>query len=254
MSAPAETVDIPEYQDTDLAAGEELAGELAFWLVHLLITMGDLSDDVGEYGVTQSEFDAMLERLSDAEQPWPVFRVPFGGGHTAFAVYANLEDENTVEFSVRHPAWGRLGHLGQCGPEHAGPGLAWAELTAIAASVPQGASDSEGLVDPAQRLLLMLPMLGDAATPEDAWRVVARALSRCGMPDDAALRLARELLGTDVPDRLVEPSWTVEGDNPVPVCSSRYSPRQVPIALGITPDQARALADALRGHGNPDLV
>lgn len=245
----AKTVDIPEYLDTELVAGEQLAREPAFWLAHLLVTMGDLSADADEYDVHPAAFEAMLQRLSDAEQPWPVFRVPFGGGHMAFAAYANFEDENTVEFAVRHPAWGRLGHLGQCGPESAGPGLSWAELTAIAASVPENASDTEGLVDPAQRLLLLLPMLGDAATPEEAWGVVARALSRCGIPKDVAPRFARELLGTDADDWLVEPSWTVAEGNPVPVCSSRYSPRQVPIALGITLNQAQALADALRGDG-----
>ncbi|WP_329467092.1 hypothetical protein [Streptomyces sp. NBC_01431] len=249
MSGTAEIVDIPEYVDFELVAGEQLAREPAFWLAHLLVTMGDCSADAEEYGVAQSAYEAMLDRLSDAEQPWPVIRVPFGGGHTAFAVYANFEDESTVEFAVRHPAWDRLGHLGECGPESAGPGLSWAELTVIAASLPESASDLDGLVDQAQRLLLLLPMLGDPATPEEAWAVVARALSRCGIPGDVAPRFARELLGTDADDRRVEPFWTVAVDNPVPVCSSQYSPRQVPIALGITLNQAQALADALRGDG-----
>ncbi|MET8871245.1 hypothetical protein [Nocardia sp. NPDC004604] len=247
MSDITKSVDVPEYTDAELVAGEELAREPAFWLAHLLVTMGDLSADTDEYGVAASVFEPMLERLSDAEQPWPVFRVAFGGGHTTFVVYANFEDTNTVEFVVRHPAWDRLGHLGQCGPEEAGPGLSWTELTAIAASVPENASDAEGLVDPAQRLLLLLPMLGDAATPEDAWEVVVRALVRCGAPDDVAPRFARELLGTDMDDGYSEPSWMVAGDNPVPICSSHYSPRQIPIALGITPNQAQALAEALRG-------
>lgn len=254
MSDSAETVFIPEYLDTALVAGEELARDPAFWLTHLLVTMGDLSAGADDYDVTPAAFEAMLERLSDADQPWPVFRVPFGGGHTAFAVYANFEDENTVDFAVRHPAWGRLGHLGQCGPEHAGPGLSWTELTSIAAGVPESAADAEGLLDPAQRLLLLLPMLGDAATPEGAWDVVARALSRCGVPMDIATRFARELLGADTDDLLAEPTWTVAEDSPVPVCSSRHSPRQVPIALGITPDQAQALAAALRGDGQSALI
>ncbi|MFB7467289.1 hypothetical protein ACFCZ1_27955 [Streptomyces sp. NPDC056224] len=253
MSDTAEIVDIPEYVDFELVASEQFTLEPAFWLAHLLVTMGDLSADAEEYGVAQSAYEGMLDRLSDAEQPWPVIRVPFGGGHTAFAVYANFEDENTVEFAVRHPAWDRLGHLGQCGPESAGPGLSWAELTAIAASVPESASDTDGLVDQAQRLLLLLPMLGDPATPEEAWAVVARALSRCGMPEDVAPRFARELLGTDADDRRVEPFWTVAVGNPVPVCSSRHSPRQVPIALGIALNQAQALADALRGD-HPSCV
>ncbi|MEV6107341.1 hypothetical protein AB0M28_21920 [Streptomyces sp. NPDC051940] len=249
MSDAAQIVVIPEYVDCELVGGERLAREPAFWLAHLLVTMGDLSADAQDYGVAPFAYEAMLERLGDAGQPWPVLRVPFGGGHTVLAVYANFEDANTVEFIVRHPSWGRLGYLGQCGPEPAGPGLSWAELTAVAASVPQGASDTAGLVDQAQRLLLLLPMLGDAATPKEAWAVVARALVRCGIRDDVAPRFARELLGTDAVDRLVEPSWTLAEGNPVPVCSLGHSPRRVPIALGITLEQARALAEALRGDG-----
>jgi hypothetical protein len=200
--------------------------------------MGDLPDD-------EEALEEMLQRLSDAEAPWPVLRVPFGGGHTAIAVYANYEDENNVEFAVRHPAWGRLGHLGNFGPEGAGPGLSWAELTTIAANVPENASAADGLIDPAQRLLLLLPMLGDVATPTDAWSVVAEAMSRCGIPEDAAVRLAKELVGTSTEDHQIKPSWTVGEDSPVPVCSSNYSPRRIPLALGITPDQAQALAAAL---------
>jgi len=39
----------------------------------------------------------------------------------------------------------------------------------------------------------------------------------------------------------------VTGGNPIAVCSSRYSPRQLPLALGITAPQSQALADALTG-------
>ncbi|MQY22132.1 hypothetical protein [Nocardia macrotermitis] len=248
MSETARVVDVPEYLDAELVAGEEFADGPAFWLAHLLITMGDLDADPEAYGVTESVFETVMERLGDAGLPWLTFRVPFGGGHTALAIYVNFEDESTVEFVVHQPDWGRLGHLGQCGPSSAGPGLSWQELTAIAAAVPQGVSDAEGLLDPAQRLLLLLPMLGDAATPDDAVDVVAQALVRCGMIDDVAARFARELLETDADDRPVAPSWIVAEDNPVPICTSRYSPRQVPIALGISRTQAQALADALRGE------
>ena len=240
-----EGVDIREYLDTDLIASEDLAVDPAFWLNHLLLTMGDLPDDAAIYGVSAEALEEMSSRMSDSDAPWPVFRVPFDGGHTALVVYANYEDENNIEFVVRHPDWGRLGHLGNYGPEGAGPGLAWAELTAIAASVPQNASPADGLVDPAQRLLLLLPMLGDAATPAQAWGVVAEALAHCGIPQDAAARLAKELLGDSVDAFQMKPSWTFTDGSPLLICSSQYSPRQIPLALGITPEQAQALAAAL---------
>ncbi len=148
-------MEIPEYQDTELVAAEDLAAEPAFWLAHLLSTPGDLS--------------------------------------------ANTE---------------QLGAADQYGPESAGPGLSWTEPTAIAADVPPDASHSQGLTDPDQRLLLCL---------------------------------AQELMGTGRDDLMFEPSWTVTADSLIPVCTSEYSPRRIPLAHGITAEQSRALAIAL-GH------
>ncbi|WP_406076240.1 hypothetical protein [Streptomyces virginiae] len=234
-------VDVPEYvQDRELVAGEELARDPAFWLAHLMLTIGDPGEPSEPYGVDASAYDEMVERLGDPDLPWPVLRLRFDGGHTAYAVYANEEDENNVEFFVRHPRWGRLGHLGQCGADDALPGLSWTELVTLATST-QG--DGEGLTDPSERLLLLLPMLGDADLPAEAPDTVARALAHCGIRADAAGELAATLVGE--PDPAGGPRWAVTDANPIPVCSAPYSPRRVPLALGITPDQAHALAAAL---------
>src|SRR5262245_2196467 len=240
-----ENLIIREYaDDAELVPSEDLGGDPAFWFAHLMLTLGDhLSTDPEQYGVAASTFDAMVDRLGDHFQPWPVFRVPFGGGHTILVVYSHF-DAFQIEYVVRHPDWGRLGFLGDFGPEPRGPGLSWAELIAIAEARPPDGAARAGLSDAAQRLVLLLPMLGDAATPADASTVVAEALVRCGMSADVALRFAAELIGSDMSRK---PSWSAGPDNPVPVCSWHNSPRQVPIALGITPDQALALADALRG-------
>lgn len=246
------SLEIPEYIDTELVVEEDLAREPAFWLAHLQLSMGDDPDrDSTDYGIPAAAYEQTLERLSDPDQPWPVFRVPFAGGHTAYAVYANFEDENTIEFCVRHPTWDRLGHLGQHGPEYAGPGLSWPELTALAASPPTKIDAADGLSDRAHRMLLLLPMLGDAATPVTAWLSVAEALSHCGFPEDAATRFAQDLMGTTPAAYQLKPAWKITDESPVPVCESKYSPRQIPLALGISSEQAEALASALRGEPAP---
>ncbi|MER5177138.1 hypothetical protein ABT009_01950 [Streptomyces sp. NPDC002896] len=239
------TVHIPEYlEDCELVAGEDLAREPAFWLAHLMLTVGDPSEDPERYGVDASVYEEMVERLGDPEELWPVLRVPFTGGHTAYVVYANFHDVNNVDFFVRHPEWGRLGYLGQCGADEAGPGLSWTELAILTEATQHS---SEGLTDGSQRLLLLLPMLGDADMPPEARHMVAQALAHCGIRSDVADELATVLVGEQEPDS--EPHWTVTTDSPIAVCASSYSPRHIPLALGITPSQAQALADALNGRG-----
>ncbi len=145
-------VHVPEYQqDCELVAGEELARSPAFWLAHVLMAMGKYEEPAERYGVDAAEFDGVVGS-ADPEEPWPVFRVGCGGGHTVHAVYVNWEDGSSVDFFVRHPAWGRLGHLGQCGADAAGPGLAWTELLALAGGCTGGrggADRSVGAAAPA---------------------------------------------------------------------------------------------------------
>lgn len=100
------SVHVPEYlEDCELVSGEDLALEPAFWLAHLLLTVGDPSEDPQRYGVDAAAYEEMAERLSDPEEPWPVLRASLAGGHTAYVVYANFEDVNNVDFFVRHPDW-----------------------------------------------------------------------------------------------------------------------------------------------------
>jgi hypothetical protein len=51
----------------------------------------------------------------------------------------------------------------------------------------------------------------------------------------------------DEPGLAHQPRWSVAADSPIPVCSSDYSPRRIPLALGITEEQAHVLAEALAG-------
>ncbi|MFE2407442.1 hypothetical protein ACFXDE_03755 [Kitasatospora sp. NPDC059408] len=232
---------IAEFLDGDeVVAGEHLAGDLAFWFAHFVISFGVEDETAEEYGVDADAHEAMIERLGDAAAPGTALRVPFDGGHSAYVVWQNWEDESTVDYLVHHPAWGRLGFLAQDGPHGSGPGLSWPELVKLAGSAQDGA---DGLADPARRLLLLLPALGDADTPAGARGVVAKALADVGFPADAVDELAGHLLGD--PGSAHQPTWSVREGSPIPVCSSDHSPRRVPLALGITAEQAKALAAAL---------
>ncbi|WP_328402446.1 hypothetical protein OHS70_29930 [Streptomyces sp. NBC_00390] len=239
-----ERVEIPEYeQEFELAGSEQLVTGPEFWFLHLYMWQGEPRATAESFGADTADVDALYERLFDEDAPWPVFRVPFGGGHAAVVAYRNFPEDNGIDYFVHHPEWGRLGHLGQMDGHDTGPGLSWRELITVADDVQAG---MPGLTDPAERFLLLLPMLGDMDMPADASRIVAERLTRCGIPEAQALDIAGRVLDNPFWDA---PGWEVRDSSPVPVCTGSSSPRfMMPLAQGITAEQTRSLADALAGR------
>ncbi|WP_327249468.1 hypothetical protein [Streptomyces sp. NBC_01320] len=250
---------ISGYEDDPLVAGEGLLSRPAFWAAYLM-WMCETDDEDGEpaaewFGADEADVDAAYAELVDEGQ-WPVFRVPFGGGHSAVVVNRNFPEDEGTEYFVTHPEWGRRhGALATLDGHQAGPGLSWRELVHIANSVPSDAHDP-GIHDPYARLLLLLPALGDEDLPADAVERVSQALvSVAGAPAGEATHVAQRLL-LDHP--LWEPArWEIPGPSPLsgggaPLCdgilqcdgylSPRYGMR---LAQGITAEQSERLARAL---------
>ncbi|QNP63487.1 hypothetical protein [Streptomyces genisteinicus] len=237
--------------DDPLVAGEDLLTLPGFWLCHLgvLCPSGTRPET---FGADAADADAAFETVMD-EDSWPVFRIPFGGGHTAVVLYRNFDDDAGVEFFVTHPEWaGRQGHLATIDGHPAGPGLAWPELRHIA-HTPDAAAP--GVQDPHARLLLLLPVLGDTDLPDDAAAQVAASLTATGTPAGEAPALASVLLAHN-------PFWSPAGwalpsasplsgttDAPwegVLCCDGPLSPRNgLRIAQGINRAQHERLAAAL---------
>ncbi|MFG2416918.1 hypothetical protein [Streptomyces goshikiensis] len=203
------------------------------------------------FGAGEEDVDAACEALM-GEERWPVFRIPFGDGHTVVVVDGNHPDDGGNLYFVTHPEWGgRQGHLATISPHHqAGPGLSWGELIRIAANPDLTAP---GIHDPDVRLLLLLPILGDVALPSDAANMVSSALARTGMQADNASRVAEMILWNPI----WEPAqWEFRARSPLSggehefqgllECTVAGSPRfGVQLAEGITREQSDRLAQAL---------
>ncbi|WP_406859276.1 hypothetical protein ABZO31_02865 [Streptomyces sp. HUAS MG47] len=248
--------EIEESEAALVAPGEELLALPGFWAAYLMWLCRTEEGEQPEpawFGVDGADADAAYEALSDPER-WPVFRVPFGGGHTVVVQACNLPDDPGTQYVVTHPDWDHRGHLATLDGHHAGPGLAWSELLRIARTPDLQAP---GLHDPHVRLLLLLPVLGDADLPPAAGGIVRDALVRVGAPEDEAGRLSEALL---VDHPLWEPAeWIRPTASPLSgaapddrlfdgilLCDEPHSPRSgVSLARGITQAQTRALAHAL---------
>ncbi|MFF0291365.1 hypothetical protein [Streptomyces sp. NPDC005262] len=141
-----------------------------FWAAYLMwLSQTEDYDPVpGWFGVDGADADAACDALSD-EDRWPVFRIPFAGGHTALVLGRNVPDDPETEYFITHPEWERHGHLATVGGHQAGPGLAWRELHHIARTPNL---NSAGVHAEHARLLLLLSTLGDHDLPQDAAAVL----------------------------------------------------------------------------------
>ncbi|MFF7213774.1 hypothetical protein ACFZAU_25085 [Streptomyces sp. NPDC008238] len=241
---------IDGFEKAPVVAGEELLALPGFWAAYLLwlSQTEDYDPELSYFNVDGADADAAYDALND-EDRWPVFRIPFTGGHTATVLGVNIPDDPGTEYFITHPAWGRRGHLASVGGHHAGPGLSWRELHHIARRPDH---DAPGIHDEHARLLLLLPALGDQDTPEDAADHVGKALSHVGILPSRGLA---ESLLTDHP--LWEPvEWTPLAPSPLSgsqepfrgilQCDEPMSPRcGIRIAQGITREQSDRLARAL---------
>ncbi|MFH9552758.1 hypothetical protein [Streptomyces sp. NPDC017435] len=241
---------IQGFENAPLVAGEELLELPGFWAAYLMwLSETQEYDPVPEwFGVDGADAAEAWQALSH-EDRWPVFRIPFAGGHTALVLGCNLRDDPGTEYLITHPEWGRHGHLATLGGHQAGPGLSWRELTHIARTPDL---DASGVQAEYVRLLLLLPALGDRDLPQDAEKTLSDALAHAGLPD--TLGLAQALLA-DHP--LWEPAeWTLSAASPLSgsqepfpgilQCDEPMSPRcGTRLAQGITREQSDLLAHAL---------
>ncbi len=243
---------IDGYEDVPLVAAEELLALPGFWAAYLLWMCQTEENDPDPlwFGTDEADTGAAYEALTDEER-WPVFRIPFAGGHSALVVGRNFADELGTEYLISHPEWDRHGHLATIDGHQAGPGLSWRELTHIA-DTPD--VEAPGVHAPHARLLLLLPALGDSNVPASAATLIGDALIRVGVTEDQAPEVADALLH-DHP--LWEPAeWVLPSPSPLSGtaqhfpgilhCDEPHSPRcGIRLAQGITREHSDRLARAL---------
>ncbi|MFF4397249.1 hypothetical protein [Streptomyces sp. NPDC001480] len=223
------------YSSAPVVDGDPLLDQPGFWPAHLADLSGGLPPEA--FGSDAGDADAMLDKLQDAAA-WPVFTVPLNGGFTISVHYNSGEEFTTTDYFLTHPEWRQDLVLASDDQDRVGPGLCWPELTALL----DAPESTVGVTDPHARLLLLLPVLGDASAPEEAVAAVTRALVAQGAPE-ASEALARQLLQG-------HPMWGAEDwwfdeDERSWICEGDHSPRKVPLGDHLPPQQRAALEACL---------
>ncbi|MFH8487901.1 hypothetical protein [Streptomyces longisporoflavus] len=223
-----------------VTGGLPLLDEPGFWAAHL----ADLSDGIPAeaFGVDAADAGEALERLHD-RAAWPVFTVPLAGDFAIVVHYNSGEEFTTTDYFLTHRDWpdSRAIVLASDDQDRIGPGLCWPELAALL-PVPAKAA---GVTDPHARLLLLLPVLGDADAPTEAVEAVAEALVAQGAPPDCEALAAQLLEGHPM---WGAETWTYDADERSWICDGEHSPRQEPLGERLPVVQRSALGAALGGR------
>ncbi|MCF2533287.1 hypothetical protein [Yinghuangia soli] len=241
-----EEIDIPQAK-----RAEHLIAHPGFWPAYLEQVFShelDLDDLAEAFDANPGEADAAASLVFEGNT-CHLFALDLPDRHSLEVRITNLdfgdESENTREYALVHPDWTRPGFLATIGPDPAGPGLAWAELRALVAATPPGAR-----LGPATRLLLLLPILGDADIPlGEAADLIAQAFTAHGaipaaVPVLTALAFDNDCFGPV--------AWTTDQTygTGILVCAAPNSARTIPIAHGgITTRQSHRLARLLGTAG-----
>lgn len=223
------------YSSSPVVDGHPLLQEPGFWPAHLAdLSQGSRPED---FGSDAGDADAMLERLHDASA-WPVFTVPLASGFVIVVHYNSGEGFTTTDYFLTHPDWRQDLVLASDDQDRIGPGLCWPELAALL-KAPPGAT---GVTDPHSRLLLLLPVLGDTAVPDEAVTAVGRALVAHGAPEESEALARRLLQGHPMWGAA---DWWFDEDERSWICEGEQSPRKTPLGDHLPARQRTALLGCL---------
>ncbi|MBG0566478.1 hypothetical protein [Actinoplanes aureus] len=182
FTIPGYTVPIPpDYEvkrDAIVYAADALVRLPAFWVHYLSDPLSAYPAAEAAFEVSANDRNALWTVLNDLDR-WPVVSVRLGAQEWLRIVYRKYEDERALDFVQERP--GRAAEVVASVEGHGfTSAMTWAELLA-AAALPDKRQTW------AQRLLLMLPMLGAQELSEDAEEIMRRALSDIGAANRPAL-------------------------------------------------------------------
>ncbi|MEV6305539.1 hypothetical protein AB0M02_39415 [Actinoplanes sp. NPDC051861] len=166
-----------------LADGTWMLTRRAFWL-----SLVDGSAEPDLVGALFDGEDDDLEAFDDqirSSGRWPVVNL----GPLAVVLWHGYEFEGGYDFVVLPPGTDRCVSIAAVEGHGHGPGLSWPEVQRLVTHAT--------VATPEQRLLLLLPALGDAETPDSAIDQVAAALLTVGntdCPPKLAEEAARQIL------------------------------------------------------------
>ncbi|MEO3926305.1 hypothetical protein ABGB07_20900 [Micromonosporaceae bacterium B7E4] len=196
-----------------------------------LLSVGGSQTAAMVFDLDPADVEAYAEQMHRHDR-WPVISLDLARGHRLHILFRNFEDDAGWDYLLQPAGSDEVITAAALEGGFHGPAFSWPELV-------RTSSHPDLKHSQAERLLLLLPAMGDAEIPHGANQVVASALAAVGAQrrqDEVAL----ELLGAS--NRFWGPSaWTEQTG--LPACLNHHSPRH----LDAPTDHLALLAEAFGG-------
>jgi hypothetical protein len=191
-----------------------------FWSAFLL-TVGGSRTAATAFDVDPADVEEYAEQLHRPES-WPFLTVQLARGHRLHLLFRNFEGDSGWDYLLEPADSDPVITFAALEGGFQGPGLSWRELFTAAAQMDPERTQAE-------RLLLLLPAVGDADLPLDAKERVATAFTEVGGQPEYRQEVAGELL-TASRRFWGSPTWVEYEDRYV--CPGSHSPRNVDAPAG----------------------
>jgi len=147
---------------------------------------------------------------------WPVFSAQLSRGYQMNLLLRNYPGDWGLDYLLTHPDSDHVVVTASLEGNFRGPALSWQELVDVA-QLP------DPRLDPAERLLMLLPAMTDISMPADAVAIVAEAVTEVGGHWHTE-EVANELLSNN--SHFWGPvAWA--DSNGILVCLGNYSTRRI---------------------------
>ncbi|NMO50699.1 hypothetical protein HH310_05755 [Actinoplanes sp. TBRC 11911] len=175
----------PPVDDSVLTDASSWIADELFWPAFLLSVGGSKTAAVA-FEADPADVEAYAEELHHTDS-WPFIVLRLASGHRLYVLFRNFEEDAGWDYLLQPAGTDAVITLAALEGHFRGPAYSWGDLVLLA-------NQPDPTRSAAERLLLLLPAMGDADLPADAGQVIAAAFVAVGGRQQYQREVSRELL------------------------------------------------------------
>lgn len=175
----------PPVEDSVLFDASSWTMDELFWPA-FLFTVGGSGTAAVAFDADPADVEAYAEELHRPGR-WPFVVVRLASGHRLYVLFRNFEGDAGWDYLLQPAGTDTVITLAALEGHFRGPAYSWRDLVLVA-------DQPDPVRSAAERLLLLLPAMGDADVPADAEQMVAAAFVAVGGHRHYRRKVSRELL------------------------------------------------------------